>query len=465
MTTSIDRLEHSRNAIAHTLSGRTWRQALALGRADATVAPALRVGIAGAVVLIAGGLLGRADLAGFATLGAMCASFGRYEPYPRRAGKLALTSALIIVYAGFGALVGVSTTSAAVQTVAVSIAAGVAALLLAAFTILGPGAVIMVFAATAGVAFANHTSDIATVFFATTAGAAVGLAAALLPALLHPVGPAQLAVARALAAIETHRTAAHRYETDGPARAAIARARTVVALNGGRAADRHRLGLVTLLDDAEALLDAWARGDNSIDADSILNRQSGLRTLRRYENLPVRAEVTMPDRPKNFFVEGLGRLGSRVLILNALRITAAAILAAWCATAMGFEHPLWATMGAMAALQGITFHTTVQRGIQRLLGNVAGAAIAAGLLALSLGYWQAIAAVVVFQVAAELLVLKNYGLLSIAVTPMALLLTGLAGHLSPAVALDRVADTVVGTVIGIAVAALTIEIGDRAHLS
>ncbi|MGK2886840.1 MAG: FUSC family protein [Rhodococcus sp. (in: high G+C Gram-positive bacteria)] len=109
-------------------------------------------------------------------------------------------------------------------------------------------------------------------------------------------------------------------------------------------------------------------------------------------------------------------------------------------------------------MQGVTFQSTVQRGIQRLLGNMAGAAIAAGLLALSPGYWQAVLAVVAFQVTAELLVVKNYALLSIAVTPMALILTGLAGHLSPAVAIDRVGDTLVGVLIVITVAAVTIEI-------
>ncbi|MGA9870188.1 MAG: FUSC family protein, partial [Rhodococcus sp. (in: high G+C Gram-positive bacteria)] len=72
MTAALDRLEHSRSALAHVVSGRTWRRAMALGRSDASVAPAVRVGTAVAVVLAAGGLLGRPDLAGFAALGALC---------------------------------------------------------------------------------------------------------------------------------------------------------------------------------------------------------------------------------------------------------------------------------------------------------------------------------------------------------------------------------------------------------
>ncbi|MDJ0392534.1 FUSC family protein [Rhodococcus sp. G-MC3] len=454
MITPIDRIAHSRTALAHVVSGRTWRQALSVGRADATIAPALRVGIIVAVVLIGGGLLNRPDLAGFAALGSLCSAFGRYEPYPRRAGKLALVAALIVIYATLGAALGAATSSSALQVILISVGAGIGTLTLAAFAINGPGAIILIFSTTAAVGFSHSAADILTVFLTVALGAVIGWTISMLPALLHPVGPAQLAVARALAAVDSRR--------DEPARAAIARARTVVSLNGGRSA--HSLSLVTLLDDAEALLDAWARGDDPTHATNVLAHERKLRRMRRYDALPVRADE-LDARPRNFFGDGLGRLRTRSLVVNALRIAAAAALAAWCATAFGFEHPMWATMGAMAAMQGITFSTTVQRGIQRLLGNVGGAAIAAGLIALSFGYWQTMVAIVIFQVAAELLVVKNYGLTSLAITPMALLLTGLAGHLDPAVALSRIGDTLIGVVIGIVIAAVTIEIGDRQHLS
>nr|WP_245819818.1 FUSC family protein [Rhodococcus yunnanensis] len=454
MTATIDRLHHSRSALAHAVSGRTWRQAFTLGRSDSSVAPAVRVGIVVAVVLIGGGLLGRADLAGFAALGALCSTFARYEPYPRRAGKLAMVGGLTVVYATLGAVLGTVTTSSAIHILAIAVAAGIGALILAAFAITGPGAVILIFAASAAVAFAHSAPDVLTVFTTVTIGAVIGWTLSMLPALLHPVGPSQLAVARALAAVDTRQQA--------PARAAIERARTVIAL-GGRRPSAHSLGLVTLLDDAEALLDAWAEGKDPSHAQDVLTHERALRKMRRYDALPVRARE-LHARPRNFLADGLAQLTSRSLVVNAVRIAAAAALAAWCATAVGFEHPLWATMGAMAAMQGLAFHSTVQRGIQRLLGNVGGAVIAAGLLAASLGYWETVAAIVVLQIAAELLVMTNYGLTSLAVTPMALLLTGLAGHLDPAVALSRVADTLIGVVIGIVVAAVTIEAADRLHM-
>ncbi|MDJ0360146.1 FUSC family protein [Rhodococcus sp. H29-C3] len=451
---SDTRLAHTRSALAHATSRAAWRQAMTLGQADATIAPALRVGAAIAVVLVGGGILGRPELAGFAALGALCSAFARHEPYPRRAGKLALVGGSIVLWATLGAALGTMTDSSTLEIVAISLTAGVAALVLSAFSITGPGPVILVFASTAAVGFASATGDAAEVFVSVSIGAAIGWVAAMLPALLHPVGPGQLAVARALAATDSRQ--------DGIARASIERARVIVALNARPTSRAHSLGLTALLDDAEHLLDAWARDEDPTHAAELLAHERALRKMRRYDALPMRA-AELATTPENFFAVGVRMLTSRALVINAARIAVASLLAAWCATAFGFEHPLWATMGAMAAMQGITFHTTVERGIQRLLGNVGGAAIAAALIAGAFGYWQTTVAIIVLQIVAELLVMKNYALTTIAVTPMALLLTGIAGQLSPAVAISRVGDTLIGVLIGIVVAALTIGIGDRQH--
>lgn len=160
----------------------------------------------------------------------------------------------------------------------------------------------------------------------------------------------------------------------------------------------------------------------------------------------------------------LARAPHRTLLWRGARISLAGILAAAIAFGLGFDHPLWATMGAVAALQGVGYHVTVHRGVQRLLGNVGGALLAAGLLALPLGYWGAVAAIVVFQVIAEIASTVNYAVTSLAVTPMALLLTGLGAGLDPAVALDRVLDTAVGIAVEIVIAALTISGADAERL-
>lgn len=160
----------------------------------------------------------------------------------------------------------------------------------------------------------------------------------------------------------------------------------------------------------------------------------------------------------------LTRAPHGTLATRAVRITVAGLLAAAVAIGLGLEHPLWATMGAVAAMQGVGYHVTVHRGVQRLLGNVGGAVFAAALLALPLGYWGAVVAIVVFQIVAEIASTVNYAITSLVVTPMALLLTGLGAGLAPSVALDRVLDTAVGIVTGIVIAAVTISGADAEHL-
>ncbi|WP_432641503.1 FUSC family protein [Arthrobacter polaris] len=145
-------------------------------------------------------------------------------------------------------------------------------------------------------------------------------------------------------------------------------------------------------------------------------------------------------------------------------MAAASALAGWAAVVLGLEHPLWASMGAVAALQGLNYSITVQRSIQRLVGNALGAVVALALLSMPLGFWPAVAMVIVFQVLAELLVMTNYTLTTIVVTPMALIMTGLGQQLAPAAAFARVGDTLVGVVIGVLVAALSISLSDRHHL-
>jgi hypothetical protein len=160
----------------------------------------------------------------------------------------------------------------------------------------------------------------------------------------------------------------------------------------------------------------------------------------------------------------LTRAPDRTLVVLGVRIAVAGAVGAAIAVGLGLDHPMWAMMGAVATMQGVGYHVAIHRGVQRLVGNVGGALLAAGLLALPLGYWGTVAAIIVFQTVAEIASTVNYALTSLAVTPMALLLTGLGAGLSPGVALDRVLDTGVGIVTGIVIAALTISGADAKRL-
>lgn len=352
-------------ALTHAASPTGWRGALRIDTHRVGLAVPLRVGAAVMFVFVAGGLAGQRDVAGFAALGALIAAFCRPDPYPVRAGRLAVLAAGITASIGIGAALGVGGSGVLVETATISVLAGVAAYLMWALHIVGPGAVVFVFGAAGAQAFAHDGGDAIRAVTSTATGAVIGAIASLAPWLLQAL------------------------------------------------------------------------------------RCSG-------------AEPAPPQRES--LRTTLTRAPHRTLASRSLRITVAGAAAAALAMGLGFEHPLWATMGAVATMQGVGYHLTVHRGVQRLLGNVGGAALAAGLLALPLGYWGAVAAIVVFQTAAEIASTVNYALTSLAVTPMALLLTGLQAGLAPAVAVDRVLDTAVGIVTGIVIAAVTISGSDAGRL-
>ncbi|MGW8650451.1 FUSC family protein [Nocardia salmonicida] len=252
-----------------------------------------------------------------------------------------------------------------------------------------------------------------------------------------------------------------------PARAAIAQAREKVALSGVRGNDAgHHRDLIALLDEADTAIDEWAAG-NPARLFEVGRHEAELRKVKRrsaiFGNGPT-VEVSALPRPEGFVATGLSGLRSRVVLGNAARIALASAGAGWFAVAAGLDHPLWASMGAMAAMQGVSYALTVQRAIQRLLGNVGGAVIGALLIAAGLGYWPTVIMIVVLQVTAELAATRNYALTSLSVTPMALLMVGLGVHLSPEIGVSRIVDTLIGVTVGVVVAAVTISRTDRQHL-
>lgn len=460
--TNESRLQHSARALAHSVSPTVWRDVLEMRRADPTVAVAIRVGLATLIALVGGGLLGYTEVAGFAALGALCCAFLRHEPYRRMAGKLACVGACVVAYTFIGATLGALGFSIWLQIPVLSVAAGLAFLLLSAFRITGPGPVILIFAAAGAAGFADTASDVRLATAAAAVGAAVGWIVALLPAVGHPHSPARVAVARVLAATSS-------LETEGEAavpaaRSAVARAREVIAL--GRR-DSHSAELLALVDAAESVIDRGSHDTSDDHRADFLRFEAELRKVRRNIDIPRVDTATAPvlERPRSFVHEGVPLLRDRALLVGSGRVLMASAVAGCFAAAIGLQHPLWATMGAMAALQGANYRHTVARAFQRLLGNVVGALIAAAVLVLDLGYWPLVAVIVLLQTITELYVTRNYAIASVFVTAMALLLTGIGEPLGADIALSRVGDTLIGVVVGVVVAAVTIHRGDRHHLS
>lgn len=496
--TPFARFRRTGSALAHSVAPATWRQSFVVRPADAIFVPAIKVGIASSSVLVVGGSAGHEQLAGIAALGALTSAFGRYQPYRRLAAMLAVVAAAMLIALGAGALLGAAGASIGLQIAILSIIAASAAHVFSAFRISGPGAVILIFAAAAGSGYAHTVDAVPRALTAMGIGIVVGWLTAMAPVLVFPLGPARLAAARAIAAVLRVGTvvsggtggggaggggadgSAGRAAARAAAQASLGAARESLALSvsplrGGRPLSlrlQQQAGqLHVLLDEAAEALELLHlpnHQDSKPALDHLARSETQLRKIRR--NPPVDAGLLdtgfLPaTKPPGLLAAGWEGLRSRSTASQALRIAGASALSGWAAVGLGFDHPLWASMGAVAALQGLNYAATVQRSIQRLVGNVVGAAIAVGLLSLSLGFWPSVLMVIVLQFLAEMLVLKNYTLTTIAVTPMALIMTGLGTHLGPEAAFSRVADTVVGVVVGVVVAALSMSLADHHRLS
>ncbi|MGP3706924.1 FUSC family protein [Gordonia paraffinivorans] len=449
------RLRVSRGALAHSVSAAAWRGALEVRRADPTTAVALRVGLAVLIVLVAGGLSGQTEVAGFAALGALASAFLRYEPYPRLARRLAGVAGLIVASTAFGAMLGVTGAGIWVQVVAVSAAAALVYWLVQVAGITGPGPVVMIFAATGAAGYADTAVAAGHAVAAAAAGGLVGWLVAMAPMLTHPHSPSRIAVARALAAVaEVEQLGA---DAVPAARAAIDRARDALADTPSRRVDRHVLELLALVDAAEATLDGH-RADTAA-LDDFARLEAELRRVRSDIGTP-RVDAAAAGFPAPRGRETRKRTTDRRLWSGATRVGVASLVAGGLASACGLSHPLWAILGAVATLQGVNYSHTVQRGIQRLLGNAAGAVLAAAFLAVDPGYWPLAIAAVACQTGAELTVTRNYAAATTFVTGTALLLTAIGNPVGADVAAARVGDTLIGVVIGVALAALTVRADD-----
>ncbi|MCF7551854.1 FUSC family protein [Pseudonocardia sp. WMMC193] len=155
----------------------------------------------------------------------------------------------------------------------------------------------------------------------------------------------------------------------------------------------------------------------------------------------------------------------RPLVVRAARATRedlldvllACALAAPVAVLVGVEHLYWVLIGAVVPLAAA--HTThrLARGVHRVAGTAVGLLVAWPLLAADLPPWAVVLAAVLLQTAAELLILRNYGLALVCVTPLALVVGAI---MHPAPTGDLLADRILATVVGVA-AALVVVVARR----
>lgn len=161
------------------------------------------------------------------------------------------------------------------------------------------------------------------------------------------------------------------------------------------------------------------------------------------------------------------RLPVRHRLAMAARAIIGAGIAVFASHALGAHQPAWAAMGALAVLQGTHLHINMNRALQRTVGTTVGAVLAWLLLIQDPSVWILIAVLVALQILTEVVIGANYALGQVLVTPMALLMTHLAAPQAggPAMAPERVLDTLLGAVVGICIAVLLSTIDDRRQLA
>lgn len=116
------------------------------------------------------------------------------------------------------------------------------------------------------------------------------------------------------------------------------------------------------------------------------------------------------------------------------------------------QRTYW-VVGAAVGVVGVAVgrRAAVARGLHRMLGTVAGAGVFLLIAPWGIeGLWLA-ATLGALQIVVELLVVRNYGLALVFITPLVLLLTGAAtGQLGTEFVGERVIDTIVGGALGAA---------------
>ncbi|MBR7835536.1 FUSC family protein [Actinospica durhamensis] len=144
------------------------------------------------------------------------------------------------------------------------------------------------------------------------------------------------------------------------------------------------------------------------------------------------------------------------LIGPALRCLLGVAASGYAAELIGVGRPYWAMVTAAAVFVGTRVHHG-QRAMQRTVGTLLGVGVFAILDPLAKNSDLALVTLVLITgVVIEVFITANYWLGTVWVTPMALLITSLPGNATANTLIgERLVDTLVGSLIGIAVTLLT----------
>lgn len=366
---------------------------------------ASRAGICMSAPVLVGWLSGDTGAGLIAVIGGFTSLYGSGRPYRNRAGYLAGVAVLL------AAGVALGDWAAAIPWLGLVTITGIAmlaALVCDALTVGPPGAYMFVLGCAAGTATASaHLSPWHT-------GALV-LAGGAFSWLVHLVGALWGLRRPESTAVQAARAAVDRY------------------LQTRADADRHQA--------ARALHQAWT---TLVLFQPVRVRPDGEVARLRMENLRLHrafaAAVHSPDspdltdftEPAQDFRLPLGRPGTVALLRRAFTpgsqswrlaglVGIAVALSGLAALLLVSDHTYWAMAAAVLMLhQGLNWTRTVVRGTERLVGTLIGLGLAAVILSWQPQGWWLVASIALLQFTIEMLVVRNYAVAVVFITPLAL---------------------------------------------
>jgi len=396
-----------------------------------------------------------------ATLGAFTALYGGGTPYRHRAILLALVAAGFVVAAVAGAAAASAPTPWPGVAI-VTLVAAAASFLCGALNIGPPGAYMFTLVCAAS-ATMHGAPPLWRMALLVAAGAAVSWILQMLGALHRPHRPEEQAVANAARAVADFIDGAAAEKPDGLRHAAAMRLHdawtTLVAHQPSRRPPGEKLAHLRALNRNAQRLFGQAIG--RVNAGQPIDPAQGAQAraiAARVGEPPAAGEAALAQDPPYFI--SWGEMLAQAAAWNAvpariaLRVGAAALVAGAAIATLNIGRVSWAVAAAVLVLyQGLDRRRAAERAVERTLGTLVGLVAAAGLLWLAPHGIALVGAVMGLQFVVELLIVRNYALAVVLITPLALLVASGARPV-PSIGADvfgRGVDTMVGCAIGLIV--------------
>ncbi len=417
---------------------------------------AFRSALCFAIPMLIGWALGFEREGLIATLGSFTGLYGAQHPYHRRA--------LILAWAATGLTLGVALGALGAVTpwfgmLTVSIFASVAVLLCNSLNVGAPGAYIMVLACTMGTMIHGAPTPLWQILLLVAGGGAISWCVQMFGYLFVPNSPKRRIVVAEARAVRSLARAMGTSGEDAARHFAANALQTALEMLTGTS--RHspyqklsrRIGM---------LFAATARRDSPserllalsdalvAEAERLPMRRTTIKSAPSEQDTNANDETQMMQihwRTSDFIKDTFSLPYSEVR-RSMIRVLIASIIAGALALSLGMKQPFWAIAAAVLVLhQGGGRKALLARGWLRLIGTLAGLLLAEAIILMHPhGLWL-IAIIVLLQFAVEMLVVRNYALGVLFITPGSLLIAanviGSYDHLLFA----RGVDTLIGVIV------------------